>query len=158
MCQVLLQSVYTLGVELNDIGMCAKCFAISKLYAVLTCIILKQSITGHDECTHELTLIGHYHGLVKVSVKHQLRLYHLWCYVFAVRGFEQVFDALTQKEFTILHIACIACVEPAIIVNGLFGLRILFVIAWGDGFATKQYFIILAKLDFYFVNQASYRT
>ena len=95
--------------------------------------------------------------MVKVAVEHQFRLYHLRGNVLAVRCFEQVLDALAQKEFAILHISRIARVEPPVGIDGLLGLRVFFVVARRDGLAAEQYLIVLAKLYLYLVNKAAYR-
>ena len=125
---------------------------------MLLACLLQQVIFGYHECRYEFLLFGYYHYLIHIPIYTQLRFQHLWRYEFAVAGLEEVFDAVGEEEFAVLHIAGIARVEPSFLVDGQCCHFRLAVVALGDGVSLEQDFIVVTELQLHSVEQPAYRT
>ena len=133
--------------HLDNLRILAELFATGKGDAVGTGILFKQRVDGYDEGRHELALVGNDGYLVDVFVYEQLRFYHLRGNILAVAGFEEVFDALRQEQFAVLHISGIASAEIAVVGEGLTRQVFALVVAAGDGGTLEQYLALFADFD-----------
>ena len=102
MGQLLLQGVYTVHHHLVDALVAAQVLAVLEPDAVLTGVLFQKGINGNDEGRYKLALVGYDGYLVHILVDQYLRLNHLGGNVLAVRGLEQVFDALLQEQLAAL--------------------------------------------------------
>ena len=84
-------------------------------------IFFQEHVVRDDECADKFALVGDDDHLIKVFVQDEFRLNHLRCDVLSVGRFEEVFDSFAEEEFSVLHVARVAGVEPSFLVDCLFG-------------------------------------
>ena len=84
---------------------------------MLACPLFDKMELGYNERRNKLTLVGNDGHLINILVDQQHRLDHLRCHILTVAGLEEVLNALAKEELTILHVAGVASMEEAILVE-----------------------------------------
>ena len=125
---------------------------------MLTGVLFQQGIDGNDEGRNELALVGYDSYLVHVLVDQYLRLYHLRSDIFAVRGLEEILDALLQEQLAALQVARVARAEVAVVGKRLACQVLTVVIAPGDGRAFQQHLALFADADANALDGNTHRT
>ena len=100
-------------------------------------------------------LVGYDDNLVDVAVHAELRLEHLRSDVLAVARLEKVLDALRHEEFAVLHVAGIACVEPALLVYRHSCYLGFAIVAFRDGIAFEENLVVLAELHLHTIKRTT---
>ena len=144
--QVLLYRLDTVHDKLHYLRVGTEFGTTAEVDSPLLCQVLEQLVFRNDESRNEFMLVGYDDNLVDVAVHAELRLEHLRSDVLAVARLEKVLDALRHEEFAVLHVAGIACVEPAFLVYRHSRNLGFAVVAFCDGVAFEQYFVVFAEL------------
>ena len=118
-------------------------------------ILFHKPIYRNNQSGNKLTLIGNNGNLVNITVNNQFRFQSLRSNIFAVRCFEQVFNAFRQEKLAIFKVTGITCVEPSIGFNGSSRSFCFLIITFGNRLAPKKNFIVFT--DFHF-NSRKYNT
>ena len=108
---------------------------------------LKHIDGRNDQRRHKFSAIANHHGLLNKEVLTEACFQHLRRNVFAIAGFEQVFQALGDDDLpAFVDVAAVAGVEPSVGVDGFGGFFRLIVVAFHHRRTLHQYFIILTNL------------
>ena len=158
MRQLLLQCLYAVHHHLVHLGIGAKVLAVLECDAVILGPFLYEAELGHDECRHELALVGYHYHLVDELVNEQQRLYHLRSDILAVGCLEEVLDAIGKEQLAVLDVSGIARAEESVFGEGFLVDSLTLVVARRDGGTLEQYLVVVAYLHLQSVDRTTYRT